>query len=246
MNIRQHAVAVSAAEYSASLGPTFSSAPVAYATGRVTEMAGDDEGALAIYLRVFDDPASSAWPYLMNAIVQVAQRRGAESTTAHALAAHTERLPELHLWRGHLLRLAHRYDESIAALEDATHTTTGDVLRTAIAERARAFVENGDLPGAIEWCSIAMRKWPDDRALHQTSRAGLYNQIGNPVAGLADADAVLLHHPMFAEAHLNRASALLRLGDPIGADASFAVALRLSPGLAPTIDHLRRCLGQRT
>ncbi|MCB9760782.1 MAG: tetratricopeptide repeat protein [Alphaproteobacteria bacterium] len=232
-----------ASAYRASLGPRFEPSAVAYAAGRALAMAGHPAAAVDAWLAALDEPTARGWPYLMNALVQAARALGREAEVAAALGARAERLPELHLWQGHLLRLSGDAAAALAPLTRAEALHQGDLRYTATTERVRALDALGRLDEARAVCEAAIAAQPDYALPLQVSLAGLTSKAGDPAAAVALLDAALARAPAFAEAHLNRGGALLRLGDRDAAQAAFAEALRLNPALAPAARQLQEALG---
>lgn len=227
------AAARAAAEaYRASLGPEFEASALGYAAGQALAMAGRTEEALATWLAALDAPTARGWPVMMNALVAAAQALGQEREAAQALSTRTERLPELLLWEGYLLRLSGDPEAALGPLERAEALLEGELRYTVTTERLRALADLGRLEEALAACEAAIRAQPEVALSLEVSRAGLLARAGQLERALSLLEAVLVRSPGYAEAHLNRGSVLMKLGRRDEGGEALDMAVKLSSGLA--------------
>lgn len=235
-----HAAREAGRLYRASLGSDFEPCAVAYAAGCAVAMAGQHEEAIEVWLAALDEPSARGWPYLMNALVASATRAGRRREVAGRLEARAEALPELHLWRGHLLRLAGDLEAALPCLERAWGATEGELRFTAAAERLQVLVELGRLEEAVDRCREALDALPSHEASLRVSLGGLLTRAGRPEEALVELDALLARRPGLGVAHLNRGAALLRLGRADEAQAALRAAINLDTS---TFSAAQRLLG---
>lgn len=225
---RRLAAAVEAADrYRGSLGEDFEPCAVDYAAGRALDMAGRPDRAVEVWLGALEHASARGWPALMNALTDAARRLGAELEVAARLEARAEALPELHLWRGHLLRLAGEAEAALPCLDRAWERTQGELRFTALTETLQVLVDLGRLDQAISRCREALPALPDHALALRVSLAGLLTRAGQAEDALAELDGLLAEAPRLGVAHLNRGAALLRLGRRAEAERALQAAVSL-------------------
>jgi len=226
------AVDTAAAAYRTSLGPTFESSAIAYATGKAHQLAGHPEAAWSTWVAALEAPSARGWPVMMNALVAVTLELGRVQQTVDHLARHADRLPELHLWVGVLASRVGDFSTAEVAFGHAEQRTTGELRFTATTERLQVLLALERLSEALAAVGTAIHQQPQHEVALRTSRAGVLNRSGRPADALTDLDRVLSIAPGFAPAWLNRGSALARLGRTKEAQDALAKAVQLDPTLA--------------
>lgn len=229
---RARAARAAVAEYRASLGEDFEPSAVAYAAGRALRAAGCAEEALAVWLAALDEPTARGWPYLMNALVAVALELGRGEELASFLGARADRLPELHLWRGHVLARLGGDEAALEPLGRAVALLDGELRFTAVNEQMQALLALDRAAEALDLCREA-RAWLPVYALPlSVSEAGLLTRLDRAEEALKLLDSLLERWPALAVAWLNRGAALARLGRGEEARAALDRAEVLDPATA--------------
>lgn len=228
---RARAARAAVEEYRASLGEDFEPSAIAYAAGRALRAAGCADEAYQTWLGALDLPSARGWPYLMNALVAVALELGRGEDLASSLGERADRLPELHLWRGHLLSRLGAHEEALGPLARGVALLEGELRFTAVHEQMQALLALDRAEEALILCREARAGLPE-RALPLTvSEAGLLTRLDRPEEALELLDPLLERWPGLAAAWLNRGAALARLGRGEAAREALAWATRLEPGL---------------